>query len=265
MLSDEVFKLSKLILLRKQRSEFLFKKNYLLWKGSTNNILISSIESEILQIEKEIGQLEKRFNGMEIIFPDDRKIKELDLRLKNMSDEDIFSAMQTKDGEAYEIIKEKSELMKNTYKNSADVAQINLIIGNLKENERKIVISLLADKENFSYDLMLSKIKDERLLKNLTLLFSRLEFDIPENQISLSEKKINIGQRALWVPNEKADEIAEICRNAEEMSKKIQLWNAQRQIKKFTEKEEQDFAKIQQEYLDLLKEKDIIIEKFSSL
>ncbi len=54
-------------------------------------------------------------------------------------------------------------------------------------------------------------------------------------------------------------------KNAQEMSKKIQLWNAQRQIKKFTEKEEQDFELLQKEYLEILKEKDSILEKFGSI
>ncbi len=140
---QEVYKVSKLILLRKQRSEFLFKKNYLLWKGSKNSILISSIESELLNLEKEIKQIEKIYGQIKLVFPDDKKIKELDDKLSTFKESDIFLAMEEKKGEIYELLMQKSGIMKKIYENLNDVVRINLEIIKLNENDKKNVCELL--------------------------------------------------------------------------------------------------------------------------
>jgi hypothetical protein len=68
--------------------------------------------------------------------------------------------------------------------------------------------------------------------------------------------------KRVWIVEPKQEVFMEVEEKLKTVSTKIQLKNAERQVKVFNEKEEKEFGEIQNEYLRLLKSRDEILDEF---
>lgn len=261
MVSASSFELSNLIALRKKRAELTFKKGYLIWKDSPNKSLIDSISLELSSIEDELESLEKKLKKFDLVLPDQNKLDELNKELSSLGKEELYELMESKQGEEYNLLKERGELLKQVFENREEIAGLNIMINDLSSKEKKQFLSILRDRSKFSEESFL-KLKDEKKRKKLMKLFSRLGFSVSGDYIDSEEKKIYVCSKPIWVPVTMLKKIEDLNKNLTELSKKIQLLNAQKQIKVFSENEEKEFESVQTKYLSLLKEQDSILHDF---
>ena len=68
-----------------------------------------------------------------------------------------------------------------------------------------------------------------------------------------------------WVEKGKADEFKTLLDELNSVKRKIQLLNAERHIREFDEKEEEEFKSIQSRYLELLKKRDELLNPIPDL
>lgn len=252
----------ELIICRKKRAELVFRKGYLLWKGSPNERIMMEIDTELNSTEEKLKELEKKLCAFTLVLPDQNKLDELNKKLSSFDKEKLYEAMRDKEGEVFELIKERGELLKEIYLRKEEIAKLNFLSNGLKGKEN--ISSLMKDKENFS-DSSLLKIKDKKMQKELLRLFKRIGFKVSKENLTIEEEKVPVGSKYVWVPVAMISKIKDLNKNLEELSRKIQYTNAQKQIKEFSDSEEKEFQSMQSKYLSLLKEQDKILTNFDDL
>lgn len=254
--------ISTIIECRKKRAELVFKKGYLNWKKSSNDFLIKHIDLDLIEIENQLKELEKKLGKYSIVFPDQDKLDELNEKVSSLDPEELYETMESKEGDVFELLKERGELLRYLYEKREEISKFNVLLQKLKEKDRDSITALLKNKENFSEEEILT-LKDKTLKSNLFKLFSRLDFPVSKENLNISEERVFVGSRAVWVPNSMSEKIVEMNKTMDELSRKIQFKNAEKQIKNFSENEEKEFQSMQSQYLTLLKEKDKILHDFS--
>ena len=78
----------------------------------------------------------------------------------------------------------------------------------------------------------------------------------------LEEVRFTIDGTPIWVPKEKADEIRNFIKQLNDTSIKVQVKNAEKQVKKFSKEEEEAFDQLQIKYLELIKRKKDIVSMY---
>ncbi|MDD5023309.1 MAG: hypothetical protein PHU63_04020 [Candidatus ainarchaeum sp.] len=262
MSSPNPSEISEIIELNKKKAELLFKRNYLKWKNSENKELFSLIDSELCAVESRIQSIEEKSGKQKLILPDQKKLDVLNSLISSEKEDEVYTAMQLKQGRIYDLIKERGELLKNIIENKDEIAQLNLIVHSLEKKEQETILNLISDRLSFS-DKSLSKLKDKNKLKKLNKILFRLGFPLSKENCPEQEKRISIGSKCLWVPVSMVEKISSLNNNLSEFSKKIQLANAKKQIQQFSNSEEEEFTQLQEKYLSLLKEQDNLIDSFS--
>lgn len=254
--------ISKLIECRKKRAELLFKKGYLIWKNSENEKLRKEIDSEFIAAESELENIQGKLGKFSPVLPDQEKLEELNKEITSFEQEELYEAMKEKEGKAYKVLKERGDLFKYIFEKKEEIAKLNMIIHNLNSKEKSSIINILRNKSDFSEE-PIEKIKDKKTRTDLFKLFSRINYPVSEPHLKVKEEKVLLRSTVLWVPSSVVPKVNTINQSIEELSRKLQFMNAQKQIKDFSDAEEKEFVSMQDQYLSLLKEQDRLINNFA--
>jgi uncharacterized membrane protein YgaE (UPF0421/DUF939 family) len=77
------------------------------------------------------------------------------------------------------------------------------------------------------------------------------------------EIRMEISNRLVWVSEAAKWQLEENLKRINDLNSHIQLKNAERQIKRFSDAEEEQFADLQRRYLELLKQQDELLREFN--
>ena len=99
-------------------------------------------------------------------------------------------------------------------------------------------------------------------MKRCGLGLADFEKDFMPAHIDGKEVKVEIANRPVWVSDETLLKIQENLNKISSINAKIQLKNAERQIRHFDDTEETTFNTLQHEYLQLLKEQDELLKGY---
>jgi hypothetical protein len=77
------------------------------------------------------------------------------------------------------------------------------------------------------------------------------------------EVRMELASRNVWVSQQVKAQLEDNLRSINALTAGIQLKNAERQIKQFSEQEESEFVSLQRQYLDLLKRQDELLKEFN--
>lgn len=254
----------RLIELSKKRAELDFKA-----KVTTD----SSGDAELRPVSAQIAVLTDKFlkAGMSVAMPREKQINDFNDELKKFKDKDILEALRSKHGGIYELLSARGILLKENYDNRANIAKINILLSRFPVTTRVKLLDALRNGK-LSQDISVEGDEKSKLL--LVKLFARLGIMVfmdgkllssmpsEKDVMEMKEIPVAIGNSCVWVSQGSADSLIELNNKIKQISTKIQLRNAERQVRVFNEKEEQEFAQLQTDYLSLLKDQDALLAEY---
>jgi hypothetical protein len=248
---------------RKAEMEFRLK---LLSSASSDEDAINSVKKSIREADEAVGSQLGRLEsaGISLVRPFGQKIDSYDEQLSGFSSEDVLGAIRSKKGDAYDVLASKGELIKKNHSNRSNIAKILLLSSKMESKDSLIEAIHNGEIEECIPVLGLSN--DEanllaRLLRRVGIPATLCEDGIHKGEDGC-DLQVDIAGSVVWLDSEKHDTLKENIEKIRKLNSRIQLKNAERQIKDFSEDEESEFASIQAEYLRLLKEQDELLKDF---
>lgn len=250
--------IGRLIELNKKKAELEFKKT-----------IYAEESSELKSLEKNAsGLMERATNaGIKLVYPNQRKLDALAKVLSGFSRDEIREAMKTKKGNAYETLKERGMIVKANYENRFEIAKLCMIAAKMGSEEKKALLDVLAA-GCLAKALRIESLDDNskkklaRIMKRCGLGLAEFEKEFMPAHSDEHEVRVEISNRYIWINQKTLVRIQENLNKIGSVNSKIQLKNAERQIRIFSEEEETYFNSLQQEYLFLLKEQDELLKGY---
>jgi hypothetical protein len=246
--------------------ELELKKAYLEQEGQNTD----EISQQITRTRASRNELRNKLKNAEIMFLmlNSSKISDLQSKLSNFSLEEQAKALKSREGEAFEILKERSQYFKRNTENRENIAKLLIMLSTVKDMETRDRLGEVLEIGKISESVPVEGC-DGETIKVIVILFNRLDIpcSISEDGKHVlagkggeQEKMFLISDRKIWVAPDIAEKLSENLSNIDEISPKLQWKNAQRQIKTLSDEEEKEFADLQRKYLDLLKEQDELLK-----
>ncbi len=250
---------SRLLELKKRKGDLELKKS----------LISIECEKELETINSGMHELSRKAQsaGIHVVFPKQQRLDELGSRLKEFSSEQIKDALKNREGEVYEILAERSRIIKENQDNHLEIAKICMIAAKMDAEERKALADsirsgvLVGQLSVASLDET-DREKLARFIRRCGIPCAVSENSLVPAEDNKEEVRVEMRSRNVWVSREIKEKLDSNMKRIEEINPEIQLRNAQRHIKVFNEEEEKVFASLQEEYLKLLKEQDELLRDF---
>ncbi|MBD3209989.1 hypothetical protein GF318_01255 [Candidatus Micrarchaeota archaeon] len=253
--------IARLIELEKRKAELEFKKKVF---GEENPEQEQELQGYLQELKKNAEE-----TGVKVLVPNKDELDRLSERLGSFSPEELRSAVSTRSGEAYEVLAERGEIIKENFKNRLEIAKLSVVTSMLSDEE-KGGIEKVVRSGSLKQPIKVSTLEKEareklaRFMRRCGIECSAKEDEIlPGNGGFLKEIRLEMPDRTVWVSEEAKEQLDEILSKIKDINSKIQLKNAERYVKNFTEEEEKAFEMLQSEYLELLKKKDELLQSFN--
>ena len=268
------------MLLSRKKKELEFKKSYLATKNENNNTTLIStetLEDALKYIDEQLGPLEMKMTSSGILnlqlHAD--KINKYTEIIKKYDMKELANALTMKEGELYEVIVKRSELLKENLNKKEELAElivlINAIPRSIAENIKKWVEEGTDKNQSHEHEekLDLSSVNEDKRIKLLNLLnrlgiSCYLKNDLiiigdasSDNDTITWKKEIPryINDEKIWVPEDKIEEFNAMAKELDEVSRRIQAITARKQVEQLDEEQEKEFAEYQNRYLELIKKR----------
>lgn len=261
--------IAKYVELKKKIAESSFKLEYLISQGKKNDFM----ESELRELRASLAKTEERLSQakLTVVIPDKQKIDAINSELSKFSAKDVGEALSSKAGRVYDLLSARGVLVKRNYQRRNDIGKLNIMLAKLRNGNKQKLVDMVAS--GIVDDMLFLEDSNEEERMEVVKLLRRVGFDVylngnmisPEKNAESrfpSEVEIAAPDMGLWVPAEIEPKVSEKIRQIEELSRDIQMKNAERQIKTFSEAEEAQYQETQKKYLGLLNERDSLIADF---
>lgn len=201
-----------------------------------------------------------------LTIPNQDKIADYTQKLVEYTNEEIISALSSKTGEVYDLLKQRGKYLKNNYENRENIAKLSILLAKI---DKQTTESILTAVRTGTISSPISFKKTDEFHKDRISLFlqrmgvkQQLEDTAKDDESDVSEVVVEISNRKVWVSKKLSERLSEILKKMQDINPKLQLKNAERQIREFDDEEEKQFSSMQQEYLKLLKEQDVLLKDF---
>lgn len=248
--------------LTKNRAELSFRQEI------SKNEEAEELGSRLKSVQNELSRLSEKIEkaGVQIAVPNECEIARLNESLSKCTAQDIHEAMKKRDGEVFETLASRGKLIKQNFENRENIAKLALLCAKLEKEVKEAVLqSVKRGSVGDSIPLLNT---NPEISKKIAAILGRLGMHatVREGSLTSSEKgdeiEVQLHSRKVWVSTHVVEKLNANLEQMKSISSKIQLKNAVRQIKDFSEEEEKEFASMQGEYLKLLKEQDLLIKDF---
>ncbi|MGV8176765.1 MAG: hypothetical protein ACP5NX_03130 [Candidatus Bilamarchaeaceae archaeon] len=261
--------IAKYVELKKKIAESSFKLEYLISQGKKNEFM----ESELRELRASLAKTEERLSQakLTVVIPDKQKIDAINSELSKFSAKEVGEALSSKAGRVYDLLSARGVLVKRNYRRRNDIGKLNIMLAKLRNGNKQKLVDMVTS--GIVDDMLFLEDSNEDERMEVVKLLRRVGFDLylngnmisPEKNAESrfpSEVEIAAPDMELWVPAEMEPKVSEKIRQIEELSRDIQMKNAERQIKTFSEAEETQYQETQKKYLGLLNERDSLIADF---
>jgi len=253
--------------LSKSRAELQFKAELL--RGGAAESDLKYCEERLQAVQRQVDSLSERISraGVRIAVPDEIAILRLNDSLAGRPAKELAEAMSKRAGDVYGILAVRGALIKRNFENRENIAKLAILMCGLQKDVREALADAVR-KGALEQPIPILKGEDA-LGGRIAHVLGRLGMPAVIENGSLvkspvsPEVVVQIQSRKVWVTPEVNEKLSANIRKIQELSPKIHLKNAVRQIKEFDEAEEKDFVAIQNEYLGLLKEQDELLREFN--
>ncbi len=248
--------------LSKERAEYAFMQKVMSSNGSKAEA-IESVQRSLRDTSAKLDAIKAKLDkaGISIVVPNETRIRELTEKISEENHDSFVTAIKEKSGPLYEIIAERGVLLKKNFELRAEIGKLNIFIHKSDASTKKSLREAVA---SGGFDgTIISKFKDEKAKTKVCRILRRLGISDDKESKSLGDEvEINLGGNRVWVSNIVVEDLKKNFESLQGLNVKIQLKNAERQIRSFNEEEEKEFVKIQSEYLTLLKNQDALLKDY---
>jgi hypothetical protein len=256
----EINEVAKLIELQKRKGTLELKK-----------ALGSECEEELKSVSETFsGVMAKASSaGIDIVLPKQGRVEDIESLLKDMPSNEVKDALKNKSGEAYKLLSERAEISQGNSQNRYEIAKLMVTISKMDEVERANLASAIKN-GNVDQPLKVGSLKDDERTKLARLLFrcgipcaledAELKAGEPEEK----EVQFTIENKQIWVDEDTKKQLEDNLKKMEILGSELQVRNAKRHVISFSEEEEQKYASLQAEYLELLKEQDELLKDYNA-
>jgi len=271
------------LLLSRKKKELEFRIKFLKHQPPTSasqnaestNVSISSLESEMVSVDRQLEPLETRIlsSGILVFQLHGKKITEYTEQINKHNMKQLTEALSVKDGELYDIIQKRGELLKENLSKKEDIAELTIVtnfiprsvaeqIRNWVEGETSMdgMIDMREVHEDKQYKLLniLNRLGTECYIENETLFRGVPKKKEKTTVVWQSEVPRHVNGEKVWVPQEKANEFDNVMKELEQVSLKIQALTAKKQVVALTEEENKNYMDYQNKYLVLAAKRNAI-------
>jgi hypothetical protein len=205
---------------------------------------------------------------IEIILPNEKRLQELSGALSAFSPEQLKEALLGRSGQAYELLQQRGVIVKQNHENRSEVAKLSMALSRMPSHDRDIAAAIVRSGTlTGTVQLIFT---EEPLVRNIARYLRRCGIGCTASGRNLvaewqapQEVRMELSNRNVWVSEQVKARLEENLRRISALTAGIQLKNAERQIKRFSEREEDEFVSLQRQYLDLLKEQDELLREFN--
>lgn len=253
--------LAGLIELSRKKGELEFKARI---SGSAYSDELKAVSAESLRLDQKAAAA-----GIKITFPNQAKIEELSDIAAGCSKDEIRNALQNRTGPTYELLMERARVMKANGENKLEIAKLHLAMTSLGKEERDAVAAALR---TGALDAPLKVDTAEAATRKKLALFMRRcgiacrlsgTSLIADSDAADEEVRVALANGIVWLSEEAKEKLAQNLDRMGAISGRVQLKNAERQVRTFSENEEKEFEELQHQYLELLKEQDELLREFN--
>jgi len=253
--------LARLLELNKKKAELEFQRDVLGMHALEElGPIISNLESL---------NAKAKDAGVEIVLPDQKRFEELGKDLAGFSPQDIREGLKIRDGQAYQALKDRGMIVKKHQENRFEIAKMCILMSTMENDQRK-ALSVAVKEGALAGNVSIGSL-DEMDRKKLARFLRRCGISCAVSKEELApaledeekEVRIEVSNRNVWISESSKALLEENLRRINTVNARIQLKNAERQIKVFDTEEENLFASLQREYLDLLKEQDELLKEYN--
>ncbi|MFZ5500699.1 MAG: hypothetical protein ACOY58_02145, partial [Candidatus Micrarchaeota archaeon] len=248
--------------LNKRKAELEFQKT----------VMKSDLDKDIARIASSAAELsdKAKASGVEIVLPGQRRLDELAKALDDFSPEEMREGLKVRDGMAFQTLKDRGMIVKRNFENRFEIAKLAILTARMGADERKALSEILASGALASPLDITTLTESDR--KRLARIMRRCGIECVAGGKGLEpalgkdsekESRLHISNRPVWVGQLSKPKLEANLKTMESLNARIQLKNAERQLRAFTEQEETDFAELQKQYLDLLKEQDELLKDYN--
>ncbi len=251
--------------LSKSRAELSFKLDVQKSAG-IDAATLGQAEANLRSVQAQLDALSAKMDavGVKFAMPNEHEIARLNSLLCAYSPKELAECIAKQAGGSYGILSSRGALLKRNYGERESIAQLALLLARLQKDVRD---SLAEQVRKGKLDAPVPILKGEEPLgREIALVLGRLGMPAEVNGGSLvsaqshPEVPVQLQNRRVWVTPEVRDRLSENMRLIADISPRIQVKNAVRYVKIFSDDEEKEFAAIQNEYLRLLKEQDALLK-----
>ena len=255
-----VRELARLMELNKRKAELEFQKT----------VIGGNFETDIARIASSAQELSNKAksSGVELVLPGQKRLDELAEALKGFSTESIREGIKIRDGQAFQTLKDRGMIVKRNFENRFEIAKLTILAAKMQEADKTALRGLISAGALAS-PLPLNILEGDR--KKLAKILSRCGIECVPGESGLEpamdkerekETKLEVSNRPVWINEESRPQLEENLKKMQTLNAQIQLKNAERQLREFSEEEEDTFATLQAEYLSLLKEQDELLKDY---
>ncbi len=253
--------LSRLIELNKKCAELEFKRT----------VLNADVDSEFKPIKANAAELEAKAKSaaIELVFPNQRSLERLAGELAKFQPNEIRESIRAKNGGAYSLLQERGSIVKANHENRMEIAKLAIMLANLPSVDRSIVSDILRSGA-IAQAVVLDSVNESdvkriaRFMRRCGILCVSSGKELkPSQEPEEQEIKVELSNRIIWIGQSAKEKLDANLSSMRELNVKIQLSNAVRQIQNFNDDEETQFATLQKQYLDLLKQQDELLKDFN--
>ncbi len=256
----EINEVAKLIELQKRKGTLELKKS-----------IGGECEEELKSLTDVLsGALSKASSsGIDVVVPKQGRVEDIESLLKNMAPADVKAALESKTGEAYDLLTERAIISASNSQNRFEIAKLLLTLSKMDDVERANIASAIKEGK-VEEPLKVGSLKDEERVKLVKLMFrcgiacSLEDAQIMEGEPEEKDFPVTIENKKVWVPHETSKQLEENLKKMEILGSELQVRNAKRHVITFSEEEETKYASLQAEYLELLKEQDELLKDYKA-
>ncbi|MDD2655884.1 MAG: hypothetical protein PHQ80_04425 [Candidatus ainarchaeum sp.] len=243
-----------LIELRKKVAELKYRRGYALRKGEQDAAKETS--DEISGLESKMASLVKKTEGIDAYVPFQARIEELGAEIGKRKEDEVDAALRAKGGDLYKLLEERGKLLRANVEARNEIGKIVLIGMTVAPETRAtlaeaVKVGKAPEMEAAAFGPNAGKLV--AALNRAGLSCKVADGKIMPSGEKWGEEKVALNNGHVWIPKQSLDRFVENETEIEKVGVRLQIKNAEKQVKNFSEEETKEFQDLQSRYLGHMK------------
>ena len=242
---------------RKKYAELVFKKGFVERNSPGSKELLEEVERELGEAQAKLTALEERASSsnVEIILPFKSRLDQLDAEISQKEPKEMDEALKAKEGALFTLLSEKGAIIRSNVEHRLEIGKLAFLLPQFPKEQRDRLRGMVEAGKAEEMPIPNNEKKSKMLIAVLNRLGlgCRLEAGtLTPTQEDWEEGKVQLNNEYIWLDKTRLPAFAQNEKSIMEISTKLQVKNAERQVRDFGEEEMNEFNDLQSTYLTLL-------------